>query len=82
MNLINDNINQNKGKHLTFKERVLIQLRIKDKMGSYKIVKELQRPINTITNEIKRGTTTIIKGKKKIECYFTETAKLFTKEIV
>ena len=75
MNLTNDNTNQNKGKHLTFKERVLIQLRIKDKMSSYKIAKELQRPINTITNEVKRGTTTIIKGKNKIECYFAETGQ-------
>ena len=53
----NHNTESRKNKHLNFKERITIELRLKDGLSAYKITKELNRPINTILNEIHRGTT-------------------------
>lgn len=71
----NDNTNPRKNKHLTFKERYLIEIRLKDGLTPYKIAKELKRPINTILNEIKRGTTTQIKQGKRVEMYLADTGE-------
>ena len=60
----NHNIESRKNKHLNFKERIMIELRLKDGFSAYKIAKELNRPINTILNEIRRGITTQIKQGK------------------
>lgn len=40
--------NPRKNKHLNFEERMIIQIRLKDRFSAYKIAKELSRPINTI----------------------------------
>jgi len=52
------NIESRKSKHLNFKGCMIIEIRLKDGFSIYKIAKVLVRSINTITNEIKRGTTT------------------------
>jgi IS30 family transposase len=69
----NNTTNLRKNKHLNFEERMTIQLRLKDGLSSYKIAKELNRPINTITNEIRRGTTAQIKQGKSIQIYLADT---------
>ena len=50
-----------------------IEIRLKDGLSPYKIAKELDRPINTVLNEIRRGTTTQIKQNKTIELYLADT---------
>jgi IS30 family transposase len=68
-----DTTNLRKNKHLNFEERMTIQLRLKDGLSAYKIAKELNRPINTITNEIRRGTTAQIKQGKSMQIYLADT---------
>ena len=57
----NINTESRKNKHLNFSEGMTIELRLKDGFSAYRISKELGRSINTILNEIRRGTTTQIK---------------------
>jgi IS30 family transposase len=64
--------NSRKQKHLNFEERVVIQLRLKDGFTAYRIAKELGRPINTIINEIKRGTVPQIIQNKKVMVYLAD----------
>ena len=45
-----------KGKHLSFEERVVIQLRIKDNYSIRAIASEISCSPTTVSNEIKRGT--------------------------
>ena len=75
MDYPNDNTESRKNKHLNFKERMTIELRLKDEFSPYKIAKELERPINTILNEIRRGTTTQIKQGKHVEVYLADTGE-------
>lgn len=52
-----------KGQHLTSEERHEIEVRFnKDKWSIYKIAKELNRPYNTIKNEIARGLVYLYNG--------------------
>ena len=51
-----------KGKHLTFEERMLIQIRIKEGWNANKIAKEIGCAPNTVRNEIKRGTVALYNG--------------------
>lgn len=46
----NHNTESPQNKHLNFKERITIELRLKDRFSAYSIDKELKlkRPINTI----------------------------------
>ena len=53
----NHNTESRKNKHLNAKERLTIELRLKDGYSAYKIAKELNRSINTILNEIKNIDT-------------------------
>lgn len=53
-----------KGQHLTYKNRVTIQLRLKDKWNANRIAKEIGCSANTVRNEIKRGLIPIYNGKK------------------
>ena len=69
------NTNKRKNKHLNFKERTIIEIRLQDGFSPYKIAKELKRSINTILNEIKRGTTTQIKQGKSVEAYLADTGQ-------
>lgn len=51
-----------KGSHLSYEERVIIEIRLKDGKSPNKIAQELGRASNTIRNEIKRGTVTLYNG--------------------
>jgi len=52
-----------KGQHLTSEERHIIEVRYnKDKHTIYQIAKELERPYNTVKNEIERGMTSMYNG--------------------
>ena len=76
----NINTELRKNKHLNYEERITIQLRLKDGLTPYKIAKELGRPINTILNEIRRGTTTQIKQGKHVEVYLADTGEAVYKK--
>lgn len=80
MEYTNNNTESRKNKHLNFEERMVIQLRLKDGLSPYKIAKELTRPINTILNEISRGTTTQIKQGNYIEVYLADTGEAVYKK--
>jgi len=65
--------NPRKNKHLTFTERVKIEIMTGEGKSAYSIAKVLNRPINTVINEIRRGTvdqikkgTRVHKNKKKL----------------
>lgn len=51
-----------KGKHLSFEERVIIQLRIKDNYSIRAIARKIGCSPTTVSNEIKRGTILIYKN--------------------
>ena len=51
-----------KGKHLTYEERVLIQLRLKDNHSIRDIASEIGCPPSTVSNEIARGSVTMYHG--------------------
>lgn len=51
-----------KGKHLTYKERNLIEVRLKDKWSPNRIAKEIGCAPNTVRNEIRRGTVDMYRG--------------------
>lgn len=51
-----------KNKHLKYKERVIIQTRLKDGWSPNKIAKEIGCAPNTIRNEIERGTQILYHG--------------------
>lgn len=59
---LNSNTQRQKGKHLSFEERVIIQTRLNDKRSPNKIAAELGRSANTVRNEIKRGTVYLYNG--------------------
>lgn len=75
MDYPNNTTNSRKQKHLNFEERVTIQLRLKDGHTPYRIAKELGRSINTITNEIRRGTVPQIIQNKKVMVYLADTGE-------
>ncbi len=52
-----------KGQHLLAEERHEIEVRLKDGWSIYRIAKHLNRPYNTIKNEIDRGTVYLYKGR-------------------
>ena len=55
-----------KGQHLTSEERHIIEVRYnKDGATIYAIAKEINRPYNTVKNEIKRETVWLYNGKVK-----------------
>ena len=62
MDQLNSNIQRQKGKHLSFEERVIIQTRLNDKRSPNKIAAELGCSANTVRNEIKRGTVYLYNG--------------------
>ncbi len=80
MDYSNDITNLRKNKHLNYEERMTIQIRRKDGFTPYKIAKELGRPINTVLNEIKRGTTAQIIQGKKTEVYLADTGEAIYKK--
>lgn len=56
-----------------------IELRLKDGFSAYKIPKKLERPINNILNEIRRGTTTQIKQGNYVKMYLEDTGEAIYK---
>lgn len=52
-----------KGKHLSFEERVIIQLRLKDNCSIRAIAREIGCSPTTVSNEIKRGTILMYKNQ-------------------
>lgn len=72
MDYPNHTTNSRKQKHLKFEERVTIQLRLKEGYSAYRIAKELDRPINTVLNEIRRGTVPQIIQNKKVMVYLAD----------
>jgi IS30 family transposase len=52
-----------KWQHLTSEERHDIEVHLKDGWSKYKIAKHLNRPYNTVKNEIVRGTVVLYSGK-------------------
>jgi IS30 family transposase len=67
--------NPRKNKHLSFKERVKIELLADEGKTAYAIAKLLNRPINTITNELRRGTVDQIKQGKLVKIYYADTGQ-------
>ena len=67
--------NPQKYKHLTLTERVKIELLSNEGKTPYAIAKLLDRPINTILNELKRGTVDQIKQGKPVRCYYADTGQ-------
>ncbi len=51
-----------KGHHLSFEDRILIQIRLKDGWKAPRIAREIGCAPNTVRNEIKRGTVALYKG--------------------
>lgn len=62
MDEINYTTEHKKGQHLLSEERHVIEVKRREKWSIYRIAKELNRPFNTIKNEIKRGTITLYNG--------------------
>ncbi|MCH4140088.1 MAG: IS30 family transposase [Lactobacillus amylovorus] len=54
-----------KGKHLSFEQRVIIQTRLKDGCSIRAIARELCCSPSTISYEVRRGTATLYRGKQK-----------------
>lgn len=65
MDQLNSTTQHQKGKHLSFAERVIIETRLKDNRSPNKIAEELGCSPNTVRNEIKRGTVYLYNGKVK-----------------
>ncbi len=63
MDQLNSTTHHQKGKHLSFEERVIIQIRLKDKYSPNRIATEIGCSPNTVRNEIKRGTISLYNGK-------------------
>ena len=61
----NCNTEHRKNQHLTAEERHEIEVRLKDGWTTYRIAQHLQRPYNTIKNEILRGTVVLYNGRVK-----------------
>ncbi len=59
----NSNTEHRKGQQLTAEERHDIEVHLKDGWSKHKIAKHLNRPYNTIKNEITRGTVALYHGK-------------------
>lgn len=64
--------NTKKNKHLSLQERCFIEIRLKEGWSDYKISKSINRTINTVLNEIKRGSVKQIKNGEEITIYFED----------
>lgn len=67
--------NPRKNKHLSFTERVKIELLADEGKTAYAIAKLLNRPINIIINEFRRGTVDQIKQGKLVKIYYADTGQ-------
>ena len=64
-----------KGSLLNIEERRMIAILTAEGKSPYAIAKLLGRASNTIRNELKRGTTNIIRGYFEYEGYFPDTGQ-------
>ena len=69
-NQFTTNPSHQKGKHLNFEERVVIQTRLRDGWSFRKIAREIGCAVNTVRNEYSRGRVLLYNGK--IERYRAE----------
>ena len=69
------NVSTKKNSHLTYEERRSIAMLNDEGLSPYKIGKILGQASNTIRNELKRGTTTVIVGYFEKEKYFSDTGQ-------
>lgn len=76
MDTINNTSVLRKNKHLNKFERGQIAALHNEGLSNYKIAKRLGRSINTITNELKRGTVRQIKCDKDVDIYYPDTGQL------
>lgn len=67
--------NPRKNKHLSLTERVKIELLTNEGRTPYAIAKMLERPINTIINELRRGTVKQIKQNKCVMIYYADSGQ-------
>ncbi|MFW3653862.1 IS30 family transposase [Vagococcus fluvialis] len=78
---IKNNIQKSSYKHLSLKERELIEFWHNNGCSNREIGRRLGRHHQTITNELYRGTTTQIKGNKKAkQLYFADIGQAVYKE--
>lgn len=77
MDYQNNNIESRKNKHLNMKERMIVEIRLKNIFSTYK----LNLSINTILNEICRSTTKQIKQGKEFNVYFADAGESVYKKI-
>lgn len=61
----NNNTGHKKGQHLTYENRMTIQIRLKDGNSPASIAKELGCAYNTVKNEIERGSVELYNGAVK-----------------
>lgn len=54
-----------KGKHLSYEDRMLIQIRLKDGYSLRAIARKLTDFPTTVSNEIKRGSTLLYNSTKR-----------------
>ena len=59
----NCNTKRSKGQHLTYEERVEMEIRLKDGWSKYRIAKYFECSYNTIKNEYERGKVLLYNGK-------------------
>lgn len=64
-----------KGSHLTIEERRQIAMLLDDGFTPYKIARMLGRALNTVLNELRRGTTKVIIKYYEREKYFPDTGQ-------
>lgn len=57
------NTKRSKGQHLTYEERVEMEIRLKDGWSKYRIAKYFECSHNTIKNEYERGKVLLYNGK-------------------
>jgi len=67
--------NPRKNKHLSLTERVKIELLTGEGKTPYSISKILGRPINTIINELRRGTVEQIRQNKRVMIYYADSGQ-------
>lgn len=63
MDYPNNNTKHEKGKHLKYKDYVVIQVRLRDGWKANRIAKELGCAANTVRNIIRKGMTPLYNGK-------------------
>ena len=75
MDYQNDTLFSRKNKHLNSYERGQIALLANQGNSPYRIAKILQRSLNTILNEIRRGTVPQIRSSKIVHIYFPDSGQ-------